>query len=305
MKPTRVKSEAPAGAESAVHSTDRGHPTGRTRKRAFRPAMTALLIVVGVIALLPVLWMASGSLKSVNEILQYPPSLLPEVFRWENYARVFQLQPFGRQMLNSFFIMAAVTLATVVVSAMAGYAFARERIRGSSIIFIVLLTGIFLPPETTIVPLFQTASKLGWLDTAYPLIFFTVFLTTTPLATFIMRQAFLALPGEFKQAGRLDGAGNWRIFLQIYLPMVRPTIAAVVVVTAWTSWNQYIEPLVYLRSPENFTVPLGLTMYNDPFAGPLYHVQMSATTLSVLPVLLLFIFAQKHVVAGLTAGGLK
>jgi multiple sugar transport system permease protein len=120
-----------------------------------------------------------------------------------------------------------------------------------------------------------------------------------------MRQAFVALPGEFEEAAAIDGAGRWRTFLQIYFPLVRPSLASVVVLSCWYSWNQFLEPLVYLRSTNLLTVPVALTRYHDPYGGPQWQLQMAATTLSVIPVLLVFFFAQRHVVAGLTAGGLK
>src|SRR5699024_1027591 len=124
-------------------------------------------------------------------------------------------------------------------------------------------------------------------------------------ATFVMRQAFLTMPADFEDAAAIDGSGRWRTMLQIYLPLARPSLASVVVLACWYSWNQFLEPLIYLRSPEKLTVPVALTHYEDPIAGPLWGVQMAATTLSVIPVLLVFFFAQRHVVAGLTAGGLK
>lgn len=264
-----------------------------------------LLIAVALLFVGPMLWMLSASLKPISEILRYPPTIFPEVIRWDNYARVFELQPFAQQFFNSAFIMASVCVITVVVSTMAGYAFARVRPIASGALFLLVLSAIFIPPEATIIPLFQFSAQVGWIDTHVPLIVFTTFLTTAPIATFVMRQAFLTLPREFEEAATLDGSGRWRTMLQVYLPMVRPSLAAVVVLSSWYSWNQFLEPLVYLRSTNLFTVPLALTQYNDPFAGPLWNVQMAATTLSVLPVLIVFIFAQRHVIAGLTSGGLK
>jgi multiple sugar transport system permease protein len=274
----------------------------RTAKRG---ANYILLTVVSLLFVGPILWMVSGSLKSINEILLYPPTAIPSVFRWDNYAKIFQLQPFLRQFGNSVIVMAAVCVLTVLLSVPAGYALARVRPIASSLLFIILLSGIFLPPEATIVPLFLFASKLGWTNTLLPLIVFTAVLTTTPIATFIMRQAFLTLPGEFGEAATIDGATRTRTMLQIFIPLVRPSLASVVVISCWYSWNQFLEPLVYIRDVNLLTVPVALTHFTDPYGGPLWNVQMAATTLSVLPVLMVFLFAQKHVIAGLTAGGLK
>lgn len=274
--------------------------------RAMRRVPTyVLLIVVSLLFIGPVLWMVSGSFKSIGEILQYPPKLLPEVFRWENYAQVFTLQPFAQQFLNSVILMVLICVLTLVLAIPSGYALARVRPAGAAFIFLILLSGVFIPPEAVIIPLFQTAAQLGWVDTFYPLVIFTSVLSTGPVAMFIMRQAFLTLPAEFEEAATIDGASRTRTMVQIFLPLVRPSIASAVVFTAWFSWNQFLEPLVYLRSQAMLSVPVALTLFEDALAGPRWNVQMAATTLSVLPVLIVFLLAQKHVVSGLTAGGLK
>jgi|SRR5690625_1125818 len=264
-----------------------------------------VLALISCVFLGPILWMVTGSVKSDSEVLSYPPTLFPRDFKWSNYTAVFELQPFGRQFFNSVFVMAMVCLLTVIVSACAGYAFARVKPIGSSVLFLILLSATFIPPEATIVPLFRLVGWLDWIDTYYPLIIITVFLHSAPIATFILRQAYLSLPKELGESARLDGASNMRIFVTIYTPLVRPSLAAVVVLAGWHSWSQYLEPLIYLRSTEMFTVPLALTQFYDPFAGPMWGIQMAATTLSVLPVLVLFLLAQRHVISGLTAGAVK
>lgn len=237
--------------------------------------------------------------------LSSPPTIIPTDVRWENYQKIFELQPFVRQFGNSLLVMAAVCALTLVLSVPAGYALAKVRPVAASLLFIVLLSGIFLPPEATIIPLFRFASALGWLNTLWPLIVFTSVLTTTPIATFIMRQAFLTVPDAFGEAATIDGASRLRTMLQVFLPLVRPSLASVVVISAWYSWNQFLEPLVFLKDANMLTVPVALTHFTDPYGGPLWNVQMAATTLSVLPVLVVFMFAQRHVIAGLAAGGLK
>ena len=278
----------------------------RRRTVALRRVPTyALLTAVALLFLGPVFWMISASLKSINEVLRYPPTIIPEIFQWGNYAQVFTLQPFGRQFANSVLVMVLVVAVTLTIAVPAGYALARVRPVGAAAIFIVLLSGVFIPPEAVIVPLFQAAADIGWVDSFASLVLFTAVLSTAPVAMFIMRQAFLTLPNEFEEAAVLDGANRWRTMVQIFLPLVRPSIASAVVFTAWFSWNQFLEPLVYLRSQEMLTVPVALTLFEDPLAGPRWHVQMAATTISVVPVLIVFLIAQRHVVSGLTAGGLK
>lgn len=278
----------------------------RRRNRALRRIPSyALLTLISLVFVGPIVWMVSGSLKSRSEILRYPPSLIPEDIRWDNYLQVFELQPFERQFLNSIAIMALVCAVTIAVAIPSGYALARVRPRGAGAVFILLLCGIFIPPEAVIVPLFRFSAQLGWIDTYVPMVVFTSFLFTAPVAMFVMRQAFVMLPQEFEEAATLDGASRWRTMVQIFLPLAKPSIASAIVFTAWYSWNQFLEPLVYLRSRDMLTVPVALTLFEDPLAGPRWNVQMAATTLSVLPVLIVFLFAQRQIVAGLTAGGMK
>lgn len=262
------------------------------------------LTAVSLVFLAPFVWMASGSLKTDAEFKAFPPSLFGEEMRWDNYAKVFTLQPFAAQYANSVIVLVLVCILTIALSTAAGYAFARVKMRGGNLVFLVLLSAMFIPIEATILPLYRLVVALGWIDTLVPIVIISGVVTSAPIATFIMRQAFISLPGDFGEAARVDGAGRWRTFLQIYTPMVRPSVAAVVIYTAWISWNQFLEPLLFLRSSERLTVPVALTHFED-MSGPLWGVQAAAATLSVLPVIIIFMFAQKQVVAGLTEGGIK
>jgi len=262
------------------------------------------LSAVSLVFLAPFVWMASGSLKTDAEFKAFPPTLFGSELRWDNFVRVFQLQPFGAQYLNSIVVLLLVCALTIVISTAAGYAFARVRMPAGNLVFLVLLSAMFIPIEATILPLFRMVVALGWIDTLTPVIVISGVISSAPIATFIMRQAFVSLPDEFGEAARVDGAGRWRTFLQIYAPMVRPSVASVLIYTAWISWNQFLEPLLFLRSTERLTVPVALTHFED-MAGPLWGVQSAAATLSVLPVVVLFLLAQRQVVAGLTEGGIK
>lgn len=263
------------------------------------------LSVMAIVFLLPIAWTVSSSLKHQGEVLRFPPQWLPDIPRWENYATVFEFQPFARQFINSVYIAVLVCVITLVTASLAGYAFARLRFPGRNLLFILVLSAIFIPPEATIIPLFRNAVSLGWYDTHIPLVVFTAFSSAGTVATFVMRQAFLTIPREFEEAARIDGAGWFRTFVQVVLPMTRPSLAAVVVLSTWQSWNQFLEPLVFIRSAERLTVPVALAQYTDPYSGPLFNIQAAATTLSIVPLLVIFMLAQRHVVAGLTAGGIK
>jgi multiple sugar transport system permease protein len=264
-----------------------------------------LLLVLCVPFVFPTWWMATSSLKPVHEIFAFPPSLLPGSASLDAYRRVFELQPFGRQYVNSLYVALLVTAGTLVVSSMAGYAFARIRFRGSGIAFMVVLTGLLVPSEVTIVPLFRLFDLAGMTDTHWPLILVPILGAPSVLATFIMRQFFIALPLELEEAARVDGLGRVAIFRRIALPLARPALGAVAIFTFLHSWNLYLEPVVYLSSKDKFTLPQALTQYVDAYGGPMWNVQLAAATLSALPVLIVFVLAQRQFVEGLAHTGLK
>ncbi len=264
-----------------------------------------VLLVLCVPFVFPTWWMASSSLKPVSEVFAFPPSLLPTSPTASAYEKVFELQPFGQQYFNSMYIAVAVTLGTLVVSSMAGYAFARIRFRGQNVLFLVVLMGLLIPSEVTIVPLFQMFNDWGMIDTHWPLVLVPILGAPSVLATFIMRQFFIALPGELEEAARMDGLGRFAIYWRIAMPLARPALAAVAIFTFLHSWNLYLEPIVYLTSPEMFTLPQALTQYVDAYGGPMWNVQLAAASLTAFPVLAVFVFAQRQFVEGLAHTGLK
>ncbi|MEU7888405.1 carbohydrate ABC transporter permease [Microbispora bryophytorum] len=264
-----------------------------------------VLLVLCVPFVFPTWWMVTSSLKPVSDIFAYPPSLLPGHPGLGAYGKVFELQPFARQYFNSMYIAVVVTLGTLAVSSLAGYAFARIRFRGQNVLFLVVLIGLLIPSEVTIVPLFQMFNKWGMIDTHLPLILVPVLGAPSVLATFIMRQFFIALPAELEEAARMDGLGRFAIFLKIALPLARPALAAVAIFTFLNSWNLYLEPIVYLSTPEKFTLPQALTLYVDTYGGPIWNVQLAAASLTAIPVLAVFVLAQRQFIEGLAHTGLK
>ena len=269
-----------------------------------------LLIYGGMCVLLipfvfPTWWMVTSSIKPASDIFAFPPQLLPARYDWTTYAQVFKLQPFGRQYWNSAYIAAIVTIGTMAVSSMAGYAFARVRFPGADALFMVVLLGLLIPAEVTIVPLFQVFRRLGLVNTHWPLILVPIFGAPSVFATFVMRQFFIALPVELEEAARVDGLGRFTIFRKIALPLARPALASVAIFTFLHSWNLYLEPIVFISSANMFTLPQALTHFTDAYGGPLWNVQLAAATLTALPVLIVFVVAQKQFVEGLAHTGLK
>ncbi|MFB6393665.1 carbohydrate ABC transporter permease [Polymorphospora lycopeni] len=278
--------------------------SSRVSRRA-KLGLYGALLVLAVPFVFPTWWMVTSSFKPISDIFSWPPSLLPANPQVDAYRQVFELQPFAQQYFNSAYIAAVVTLGTLAVSALAGYAFARIRFRGQNALFLVVLLGLLIPSEVTIVPLFQMFNTLGWVDTHWPLILVPIFGAPSVLATFIMRQFFIALPGELEEAARVDGLGRLATFWRIALPLARPALGAVAIFTFLHSWNLYLEPIVFLSTPEKFTLPQALTQFVDAYGGPMWNIQLAAASLTALPVLAVFVIAQKQFVEGLAHTGLK
>lgn len=253
----------------------------------------------------PFLWMIGSSFKSSREVFASPPTLLPTIIHWENYSRVFEIQPFAQQYWNSVWIAIVVTVGTIVFSSLAGYAFARIRFRGSSVFFILLLSGLMMPEEVTIIPRFMFVQNLGIDNTHIPLIIFPIFGAQGVVATFMMRQHFLGMPEELEEAAKLDGLTRWGIFWRIALPIAKPVLSAVAIITFLYSWNSFLEPLVFLEDVKLFTLPLALRGFTDEFGTPIWEVQLAATTLSVVPILIFYVMAQRLVVESFASSGVK
>ncbi|HEY9346499.1 MAG TPA: carbohydrate ABC transporter permease [Inquilinus sp.] len=270
-----------------------------------RLAVYGLMCVLAIPFVFPTWWMVTSSFKPVQEIFAFPPALLPRRLDLDAYAQVFALQPFALQYWNSLYIAAVVTLGTMAVASLGGYAFARIRFPGQNLVFMVVLLALLVPSEVTIVPLFRFFLGLGLVNTHWPLILVPILGAPCVLATFIMRQFFITLPPELEEAGRIDGLGRFGLFWRIALPLARPALGAVAIFTFLHSWNLYLEPIVFLSSTEKFTLPQALTQYVDAYGGPMWNVQLAAVTLTALPVLIVFVIAQRQFIEGLAHTGLK
>lgn len=267
-------------------------------------AFYVVMVVLTIPFLFPAWWMVTSSFKPLSQVLEFPPTLLPRTFTLDAYVAVFE-QPFLQQYFNSMYIAVLVTIGTLVISSMAGYAFARISFPGVNVLFLLILVGLMLPVEVTIIPLFQLFNGVGLTNTHWPLIIMPMFGASAVMGTFVMRQFFLGIPKELEDAGFIDGLSRFGTFRRIALPLARPSLAAVAILSFLSSWNSFLEPLVFLSSKTNFTLPLALTQYTDATGVPIWNVQQAAATLTVLPVLLVFIFAQRHFVQGLSQSGIK
>ncbi len=265
------------------------------------------LLTLGVLPLLmPLVWMVSTSIKPEFDVFGYPPTIVPIRVRFENYLDIFTQAPFARQYLSSLYIGVANVAATAVVASMAGYALARLRFPGRALVLPVLLTALLLPNEILIVPQYALMSNLGLIGTQIPLLLEPAFGAPGIVATFLMRQFFLSLPRELEDAGRVDGLSPAGVFVRIALPLSVPALATLAIMTFLASWNAYLEPLVFTSGrPQLITLPVALNEFTNFDGTPQYALQMAATTLSILPVAVVFLLAQRHIVDGIARSGLK
>jgi multiple sugar transport system permease protein len=265
-----------------------------------------LLTAGALLLLLPLVWMVSTSFKSEFDVFVYPPEIIPNPFRWDNYTEIFERVPFARQYFNSVYIAVLNVAGTVVISSLAGYGLARLRFPGRFLVLPLLLSALLLPTEVIIVPLYALMSHFGWIGTHLPLIVEPVFGAPAVVGTFLMRQFFLSLPSEIEDAGRVDGLGTFGIFTRVAMPLAKPAIATLALLTFLASWNMFLEPLIFTAGNKDLlTLPVALDQFTDTDGTPFFGLQMAATTLSVLPVVVIFLVAQRYIIEGISSSGIK
>ena len=265
----------------------------------------SLLLIITIPFLFPTWWMFTASLKPIEEVFSFPASLIPNDFQISNYAEVFRLQPFLRQYWNSMSIAVVVTIISVTISTMGGYAFARINFKWRSKVFIILLSALLMPAEVTLIPIFRLMVKSGLSDTFFPIVIIPAFGAHAVVGLFLMRQFFLDFPNELEEAAEIDGLSRFKVFTKIALPLAGPAIASLAILSFLYSWNLFLEPLVFLTEPNKYTLPVVLPQFTDTYGAPIFNVQLAATSLSVIPVMIVFVMAQRHFIRGITMTGLK
>jgi multiple sugar transport system permease protein len=261
----------------------------------------AILFAGAVVMLLPFAWMLSTSFKGGEAIFVMPPQLVPEAPTLANYERIFGTMPMGQFLLNSVFVSVTSTVIMVLNCAMAGYAFARIRFPGREIIFYAYLATLMIPQQVTLVPLFVLMTWLGWGNTYQALILPASF---GAFGTFLLRQFFLKLPREVEEAAFVDGAGYVRIFFTIGLQLARPALATLAVFSFMASWNAFLWPLIITSNQSMMTLPVGLSFLNGRY-GTDWAVLMAGAVIGTLPIIAVYVFAQKYIIQGLATTGLK
>lgn len=265
------------------------------------------LIVVGgggLVMLLPFVWLISSSFKAANKIYVFPPQLIPEPFRWQNYVEVFSAVPVLLYAQNTLIITFFATIGTVLSSILAGYAFGRLTFKGRDTIFSILLATLMLPYVVTMIPIYVMFSKVGWVNTLLPLIVPSFF--GEAFFIFLLRQFFRTIPMELEDAARIDGASRLRVLFQIMVPLARPAVVVVTIQTVLDNWNAFMQPLIFLTKRSVWTLALGLNSLQRFETGRDWtHYMMVLGVFMVVPVVIMYFLAQREFIQGIVLTGMK
>jgi ABC-type glycerol-3-phosphate transport system permease component len=259
------------------------------------------LVLLALMVITPMVWLTGSVFKTDTEIVGNPFAL-PKSLSWANVTGAWQAGNFGRLYVNSVLITVASVLGILVLEGMAAYAFARMRFRGRNVLFLIFLAGQFVPAQIVVLPSFLEMSQLGLTDTKLSLVL--QYLSWAPFAVLFLRGSFLAVPRAIEEAALIDGAGRLRILWHVILPMTRSSFATVATIYSLWIWNDFLFPLVYLRSSENFTVPLGLAQFQGLFTT-FWGYLVGAIFIAVWPPIIVYLLLSRHIQARLAIGGLK
>lgn len=260
-----------------------------------------VLLCGAAVMLIPFIWMLSTSFKDLNEVFNFPPTLFGERIKWENYLNISKRFDFVAYFFNSIKVSAWVVVVQVFTSATAGYVFAKLQFKGRDRIFLLYLATMMVPFHVTVITNFLQMTNYGLVNTLWSLMLPA---SVSAFGTFLMRQFFITVPDELIEAAKIDGCNPLMTFLKIALPLARTSIATLCIFAFMNTWNDYFTPLVYLNDMTKYTLPLGLASMKGLYSTD-WPVLMAASVLSILPVLVAFIFAQDAFVKGITMSGLK
>lgn len=278
-------------------------PQSQARGRRFWPLLLRLTLLTagGLIMAIPFWWMLVTSLKAPGAVMTVPPELFPRQPTLESYIRVFNTVPIGQMFVNSLVVTTASVAGQLATSAMAAYAFARMSWRGRDAVFLLYVTTLMVPSQVTITPLFILMQRLGWVDTYQGLIVPGV---VSAFGVFLLRQAMLSVPREYEEAAFLDGANHWTIFQNVVLPMIRPALATLAVFATMGAWNSFLWPLFVTRNERLMTLPVGLALLHGRYTTE-WSMVMAGAVISVFPIILVYLAAQRAFVRGVALSGLK
>lgn len=247
--------------------------------------------------------MLSTALKTDQEVLRYPPTWIPDHWMWSNFPDAFRFVPFATYLRNSLIVAILSVIGVTISSALPAYAFARLEWPGREVLFVLVLSTIMLPFQVTMIPLYVIFNQMGWINTLYPL--FVPAFFGNAFFIFLLRQFFRGIPKELSDAAFIDGAGDFRILWSVILPLSKPVLMVVALFQFLNSWNDFLVPLIYLNDTKWFTISLGLAQMQSAYGLSRFSLIMAATSLFTVPVIVLFFFAQRTFIEGITFTGLK
>ncbi len=274
----------------------------RSSRSAWSGALSGLnfagLTAVALLFLFPFFWMVSNALRSNDEVLAFPPRLLPSTYHWENFIEAWAHLPFGQFFMNSLFVAVSVTIIVVIVSCLAGYAFARLNFFGRDQLFLAYLGTLMIPQAMLVIPLFLLMSSIGWINTYQGLILPMAF---SSFGAFLLRQFFLTIPKELEEAAFIDGASRLRILVSIVVPISMPAIGLLSLFTFIGQWNNFLWPLIIASNNDKATIPLGLLLFKTQ-QGTAWNYIMAGATFSMLPGIVLAILLQRFIFKSISIG---
>jgi multiple sugar transport system permease protein len=275
---------------------------GALQRNVGRAALYAVLGFLAFLYAMPFVWMLSTSVKPSSQVYLMPPVWIPETFNWGNYVNPWYNMPFHLFYLNTIIVTLAATTGTLLSSSLVAFAFARMRFRGREFLFMLVLSTIILPQQVTLIPQYLIFTKLGWINTLGPLIIPYWF--GTAFNIFLVRQYMMTLPLEIDDAARIDGASWFQLYSRIVMPLSAPALGVVAIGSFNFHWNEYLHPLLYLNETKNFTVALGLPLLNSRYITDVQQT-MAQTVIAVIPVMIVFFFAQRFYIQGVVVSGVK
>ncbi|MBU3812378.1 MAG: carbohydrate ABC transporter permease [Candidatus Niameybacter stercoravium] len=260
-----------------------------------------LLTLFAIVTLFPFYWMMASSLKTAFEVIQIPPTLIPNDFMWENYGIALTMAPFGRYFINTLIVTALSIVSSVIVAILAAFAFSHLEFKGRDLIFSLFLASMMIPGEVLIITNFKTISALRWMDTYQALV---VPYMANVLYIYMLREFFLKIPKQLYFAAKVDGANDWKFLWKIMVPMAKGSIITICILVGINSWNSFLWPLLVTNKEEMRLLSNGLTAFQSD-AGNRYELLMAASTIITIPVMVAYIFLHKKIMNGITVGGVK
>ncbi len=271
------------------------------RKRSNNTVAYIILIVVSFLMVVPFIWMLETAFKSSSQATQIPIVWLPWPLHFGNFVSAWTQVPFGRWFANTFVVAAASTLGTLITSVLAGYAFARMHFFGKQSLFLLVLATLMIPFQVIMIPTYIIVKHLGLIDSIWAIVVPNL---ATGFGVFLLRQFFMQIPPELEEAATIDGASRWRILLQIMVPLARPAVATLTLFAFLWAWNSYLWPVVVLSTPSHLTIQAGLSYFSGVHTNE-YNLLMAGSFISIVPIVILFIFAQRQLIDGIVAGAIK